>query len=433
MRPTMVRVVGLGSGGLLFVLGLGLTLLQCSGDTGSSKPPDQPSTVGGGGAGGRHTALAGNGGTAGTGTAGAAGSGGGSAGSGGTAAPDLFESCVTYDMAVCERYNYCDGTTSPCTRELSTMSCFGRFTAPGSVRTASMLLDCAQAWSQHSCELIAVGIPPQCVLPGTRTGGEACVWGNQCDSLRCSTPARDPEYPAFPGCGTCERLFGPDEDCTGEGVCPIDESCDAVTSRCVPVEVASEPVRPGEGQPCTDYCARGLTCLGEALQGPARCGKLPSSGACKYVRTSGFQQPRCAPGSYCTEATVCAQSPAAPAECGVEWGANTTACQHDNYCAAGANPRHCVALPSTGEPCVKVSRQFEGYFESSLESAQLTCAPGLNCRCSDDSCVAGTCVGTAGPGEACDGVSRLCVPGATCTGGQCVVTGETYDALCGAP
>lgn len=422
------RGVTLGSLARPGVLAIAALLLHCGGGAASPLQQMQPNG-GASGTGGAGVAQAGmtmsTGGTAGTG----GGAGGGSA----ATTLTLVEACVAYNVAICERDNTCLGTMQDCSPELQEPDCWGRYSAPGSVRTASTLVDCAKVWRQHPCELVVAGIPPECALPGTRKGGEACLWGNQCDSLRCISTGPHPEYPSFSACGTCEHQFGPDEDCSGEGACPVDESCDLVTLRCKPYEPPSAATLPGDGAACEHDCAPGFTCLADVLNGPGTCAKLPAAGkACKYIRGSGFGIPRCASGSYCNEASLCVASPVAPEACGVEYGANTWACQRGNYCALG-DVKQCKPLPSAGQPCVRALQQFEGYVESSLDSAELTCALGLQCQCDDASCAAGTCTHTVAAGAACDGVSRRCVPGSNCVGGKCVQVKEVFEALCGAP
>ena len=371
----------------------------------------------------------------GTATDGGTTTGSGGVGSGGTTTVDPFDACVSYGIAVCERFEQCLGRGGPCSPERYSLECPGHYTAPGNTRTPSMLLACALEWAEHPCEMVAANIPPDCVIPGTRAGGEACAWGSQCDSSRCATPGAHPDYPGFNACGTCQHQFGPEEDCTGEGVCPIGQSCDAETARCaVPAPTTPEPL-PALGEPCTQNCAQGLCLADDSQATTGICGQLPVAGeACKNIVPSGFASPRCSPENFCNTNRVCEPRPTAPEACGIEYGENTFACQSGNYCALalGEEARRCVLLPEAGDACVMALQGFVNYTESTLDSAILACSAGVTCRCDDDSCAAGTCISSVPVGASCD-AAHLCGPGADCIDEQCQATGDLFEALCGMP
>jgi hypothetical protein len=283
--------------------------------------------------------------------------------------------------------------------------------APGSLRTVEGLYACAQAWATMPCaDYDARKVPPSCATGGSLPDGSRCISDVQCQSDHCRRGDR-----SGPKCGICAPRAPPGGACPSLDDCPYDQWCSSGTCVPQPTVTAVELGRPCEPSQvcvppglCLADASGARTCVAPAADG-ASCATF---GSCTY------------PGSYCTEALVCAPVPAAG-----------TPCQLDAHkivvCGAGARCDSsapggplCRALPAAGEPCQATGSQ---------NLQQSDCAPGLACVCSGASCVAGTCQRRLQQGDPCGDPGGVCVPGTTCQGGHCAAdeTRNRMTELCG--
>jgi hypothetical protein len=124
----------------------------------------------------------------------------------------------------------------------------------GSTRTPEGLLDCAEQIATYDCDAWNIDVLPECVTPGTRGPGEACIFSSQCQSLAWSGSADS--------CGACLRFATDADDCNDATVvtCEPGDACDSDTGRCLPrsppmiAPVSNEP----KGDPTADL--RGAPC-----------------------------------------------------------------------------------------------------------------------------------------------------------------------------
>lgn len=380
------------------------------------------------------------------------------AGGGGAASSPAFEACVTYTLKACQRYAECGYGYGDCDFESASSGCPDRYFSPGSVRTPDGLTACAEQWATQPCDKIALGVPPDCALPGTRPEGATCLFPGQCQGASCTGPA-----PAgHPKCATCAHIFGADEDCTtGNGECPFPQHC-GVSKRCEPVTTLPEPRQPPgkAGESCRDRCEGELMCLGTG-EAPtqATCRALPAAGeGCGYrlgdsigVCGSGLvcsasgtcEAPpaagasclldagsvgHCAEGAFCAYGMQCEPMPSVGQTCGNNQDGHQLACPAGSYCKNPGGPGTCTALPVAQQACVSVYKHLEGLAEDLGENGR-SCATGFVCDCAEDECSGGTCKRPLEPGQACGDSDSICVSGTACVDGSCQ-RGHLFEQLC---
>jgi hypothetical protein len=435
----------------------------CGGGT-SSTPNNaagQSGSQAANGSGATHSDLAGGsqGGAAGTTDGGSGASAGHTPTLGGAAASSpAFEACVTYSIKACQRYTEC-GYGYDCSPENVSINCPDRYFSPGSVRTPEGLAACADRWATQPCDKIALGVPPDCALPGTRPEGAPCLFPAQCEGSECTGPA-----PAgHPRCSTCAHILGADEDCTTVvGECPFPQRCDAASKRCAPVTALPQPRQPPAkaGEACRDSCEGDLKCLGTSPSPTAAtCRALPGAGeGCGYGL--GDEGGLCAPGTscsasgtcqvlppadadclidaqsvgHCTDGTFCANGmrcepmPAVGERCGNNQDGHALACPAGSFCRDPGGPGTCTAMPVAGEACVSVYLHLESLSEDTSGSS-FGCATGFVCDCARGECSGGTCKRPLQPGQVCGQSDSLCVSGSACVDGTCQ-RGHLFEQLC---
>ncbi len=239
------------------------------------------STASGGGASGSGTT---NGGAA---NGGAGGSGTATSGSGGAAElepTNIVAACVYYARHYCERIAQCQGRAESC--DGAGDLCPDLVLSEGSTRTLAGLISCAKEWDQFSCKSMALGLQPDCITPGTKQVGEACLFPSQCSTLSCSGNYVENK------CGECQTVGagGAESDCSETLGCPGFLNCTA-DNKCTPtVTIAAQA-----GESCADsLCTAGTRCTD-----PAKiCTPYPTAGQpCPdNVCDSSLY---CAPGSIC--------------------------------------------------------------------------------------------------------------------------------------
>lgn len=384
-----------------------LSLFGCgagdsTGATGSLD--DAGATVGGAGA----TPIGGSSGAGGAsasgGMTGSGGAGSGGIGSGGATpgGASLLSACITYIEAFCNRRIEC-GVDTPITGK----ACFGSedycpdiMFSTGSTRTREGTLACAEAWKTLPCDDVTVDKVPPCATPGTRTGGETCLFDMQCASASC-TVGNSPG-----SCGTCRGLAARDGPCTYDTVaCPAGQSCTGTA--CSDNRPMTFPGPGAAGESCSQYsgCVPGYVCVrDDATAGaPAHCIIPPAAGAPCGVSVSSVT-PVCADGLGCGPGNTCTVLPRPGESCLPEY----PSCDNDGWCD-GTSVR-CVARSPAGSPC-----------NTNLSH----CANGLACLCTDAACSGGTCYELLGEGAPCGQATGRCVDRTECSGGTCVAT----DAL----
>lgn len=403
-------------------------------------------------------------GAAGTLGAGSGGSGGLSSGSG----DSQFAACVAYSEALCQRFAACGVGSRDCNEPDYDVTCPDRYFAPGSARTPATLLACAEAWSSHPCEKVLANTPPDCVSPGTRQVGQACLWGSQCESLVCGPPAPDVEHPS---CGICQRLLASNEECPSDGaICPPGQACEPTTRRCTEFDARDSPETPAPGNTpdagaaCSGSCSSNLSCLAKTADAPSGvCGEVPGEGEpCAY--SVGHSEPVCADGTgcsadgqcvtlpldgaaclidgeetghcarglYCAHSMTCAVLPQATEPCGKDQDGHQLACAEDSYCLDPGGEARCTELPAEGEPCVALFQNHQTWVQNVSEDALATqCATGYACSsagwCARDTTAS---EGTGGAGMSAECTqSSPCNPGYACRAGACLPA--TYATACG--
>lgn len=406
---------------------------------GSSGSDAAAGTATGGGAPGAHAAGSGA-------LSGSAGTSNPSGGSGGLAIGDSpTEACIAYVIAQCQRRTQCagsDASVEACMEQ--TNSCPDSLFSDGSTRTVAGLNACAAEFATFPCDQLNLGFVPDCVTPGTRQPGEACVFNAQCTNVLCDTQGGT--------CGKCYALAALGEDCGAAGVaCGPGLSCNQ--GQCITL-LPSSPDDLSEGKPCSAGfgCNKGLYCV-------------RSSNLCTKEPTLGMpcgDAEECADDSYCSTAqpVVCSAPPSAGQPCGAD-PSGALHCSADSVCSfTDASHIECLALPSAGQPCVKVlsadlTTKEEDCAAGSFCDATSTCvapgAPGascqadpqcqagLSCRCADgthDGCAstALTCARVGFANDPCGVPGAVCHPGFTCSGGSCTPRASQglFAAACGA-
>lgn len=373
------------------------------------------------------------------------GSGGSSAGgaSGGTLAlgDSLAEGCIAYASAVCLRDAECSGYSGAFCSDV-TSDCPDLIASPGATRTAAGLKACAEAYRALPCDQVNLGVLPDCVTPGLRAPGEACIYPSQCSSLRCESPDEM-------GCGKCALEVGAGASCTAENVV-----C-SYPSQCVNGVCGGSVVPAGPNQPCSgsSSCEADYYCA--AAGDPAVCTPLPSV---DQPCGNGYL---CAAQTYCAQTLTCRPNPGLGEACGVReaFMPSGYSCAAGLICS-GADPDRnelgtCVPLPQVGEPCIiPPQARVEGCASglrcdfrasppvcaapSKAGSACLAsyeCEAGLGCSCALHGCEQATCAKLRYRGETCDpaDLASHCHPAFDCKDGTCT-PGETrgvFAKACG--
>jgi hypothetical protein len=343
----------------------------------------------------------------------------GSSGSNALGSAPLRDACRLYVRAYCDRSATCGGyaTAAQC-YELSVDDCPDLLVSPGSTRTVASLTECAAEIEAFPCADWARGFLPACSTPGTRAGGEPCVYPAQCQSLSCNRPHDS-------SCdGLCQQLLAPGAVCNDiNDVCPAGQRCtDGVcTDYFPPAEPTPRPVTPtlAEGEICSaQTCGKGLFCAGLDTASNGTCTRLPATGlACASV----VGATRCRDTDYCSETEICTPLPAAGEPCASDIG--SLQCKLGTYCAtAGPNANTCQPRGALGEPC-------DSNFFSLGRS---NCDESLVCRCADARCGAGVCANLRREGDPCADTDA-CEAGTVCEAGRCRASDALSDqAFCDA-
>jgi hypothetical protein len=211
--------------------------------------------------------------------------------------PTERSSCIAYIEAFCEKSAACvpGGGGLSLRRCLeNTALCPEYFFAPGSTRTIEGMLECAEGFRRLSCHEYLAGRRPPCATPGTLAEGEPCISPAQCRSSSCNN------FSAGLSCGTCGRLFGPDEDCSsgfpgGPVSCQIGDRCDPVTHRC-----ATIPAGAPAGSSCNTMtiCATDVCAVSAPAATEGTCEALPGPGS-PCVLSLDSTNARCAKDAFC--------------------------------------------------------------------------------------------------------------------------------------
>lgn len=366
-----------------------------AGQGGENTIPNGDSTAqGGGAAGGEATSDGGSFASAGAtgqqsegGTAGAAGSAdggdGGVTGNDAEPVPSADEVCRQTVAAYCQRLDECFQGKATCfaQAELCPSFLFG----PGSSMTPAGVHACMGELRDWSCVDIQARVPPPCLQPGLRAGGEQCAFASQCASEECVGGAQQ--------CGTCttqQRELGEvcggflEHECVAGTFCSESGKCQAIAS----------VVHAGEGEPCdiwntpTISCTGDLYCYFDGEKSDYFCTRRGLEGElCGFDDVAIVEKVPCAYGLDCAidyeaDPTATLGTCRQPRDCG------DVTCDEGYYCDRIPNWQ-CEPLPGLGQPCVQQSRPY--------------CAPGLICTVQPVYASTGTCLPPrAGFGDECD-------------------------------
>ena len=384
-------IVGARVAGLIGLLGM--ATLACGGDEKSPGAGSAGSSASGSGG-----AAAGGGSDA---QAGAAHAGSAAAGAGGaaTSAPSTkLEACLNYVKEFCAFTYQCAGRSDPSVCE-STLDreCPDLFFSDGSTRTVAGLNACVATWKTLSCADYAQGVAPNCISPGTRAVGEACVFPSQCSGLACS---------AHMTCGTCGVTAAPGGACDESTQCPGGQDCDA--GLCVNGKDVSNRGMLGASCDPAHPCGADSDCSGGV------CTALPAAGAACSPEGS------CAQGVFCDDQTQqCRVPPNAGQPCLTYLG--NMLCAEQAYCVNG----NCVALPGPGQPCTPSGACAPDSWCQNPGTAPVCRARGSTPDCeSDGQCAPGSicsdklCKPLVAFHAACD-ADHVCSAQASCSNGRC--------------
>ncbi len=426
MRPGDRRSNRLTAVSLACALGLSALGLWAPASGCSSGDDDAGAPGPAGASGSTAAAGAGNGSVAGvgSGTSGSAasgsGAGGAAAGEGSSTASaadsSMTDACLEYSAARVRRFNECAGGTVRDEEDIERgiQDCPDQYFSEGSTRTVAGLLDCAEQVRNFPCEEIVVSRVPPCVTPGTRVGGESCVYLTQCASLRCSGGGIM--------CGTCAAAAGPGEACDDSTVtCGANYSCEAGVCVEIPIEPPPPPPPPPDPpatKPTGAECANHAECTGEDLcfddnnGGPRVCmARVELGGFC------GGPIWYCHDADYCDPTDdTCKVPPGQGEPCGLHFG-EPSVCGEHLQCVISGTDATCQPTPG---------------FECQL--AGLDCESGSTC-CASPDCPTPTCLRGLKPGDACDVPDARCVHGSQCVAGTCQVDDSLteFAERCGMP
>jgi hypothetical protein len=351
--------------------------------------------------------LAGAGGAAGGGMGGGSGANGTDA-SDGPATASAEQACRDVIYAQCARRAFCLGQSS--TGCADSYPCPGYYIgAPGSRRTVDNLEACLPVLQQLPCSDLLMGVLPDCLLGGTRQGGEPCAFSSQCASGNCSG--------GFDACGTCAAVLEVGQACgSGQGNCRAGSFCHRTLKVCTSLSTVGHGV---EGSPCDLGADPVLSCQGDLI---CDTGDHPGATAGTCVRPPGDGKPCAFPAQATAE--ICA----AGLMCGIitTSGSRVLTCGQNpcgtQQCAAGyfcyedpTTPLNCRAFATEGQTCTQ-----------NMPGGDKLCASPTYCKIDADSGAggpqSGTCVklttSSQKVGDACDPAVGCSFP-LLCTNGTC--------------
>jgi hypothetical protein len=358
----------------------------------------------GGGSSGAGSAGASSGRTAAGGASASGGSAGASSGAGGTLGPDASPraACRHYLEMACRRLAECnDQATASLCFEAVADRCPDYFFSPGSRRTVSSLITCASQWATFDCGRVFFNGSPQCAEPGTRQSGEACVFGSQCASLRCTAEL------SSSSCGTCLPAAPDGSTCAANTDCDPGLIC--VTGNVCAPPPSRSPLPPPApaGAPCasacpncTNYCVAGHACTTAPGTTDLRCLPLPGP-------ASPCIHDRCRDGAYCASGRQCVELPVVGEPCAAPVGGGS-ACAPGTICRPDPDASYrCLSPIAIGEAC-----RYAG-----------SCVEGAECLRDNPN---GTllCRRIREEGETCSDAYDQCAEATACTAGRCVAAGE---------
>ena len=288
--------------------------------------------------------------------------GGGASGTGGYVGGPISatSACIAYAAARAKRTYECAGPAGGGTSAPNWgLRCPDDMVSPGSTRTPEALAACAETWRTYPCDVVNRYGVPACATAGTRSEGEPCAFGTQCESYQCEVLQRQ-------ACGKCvsgSPKLG--EACAYD--CRPGSNC--VAGRCVADMPPPLPPKVPDGSPCasTYGCLENSYCGGES--GAMTCRPVPALG-----QWCGGGTP-CRRGAQCLSNT-CVALPRIGETCYVPNGCAEGAC----FCAEGncGDNGFCTKLLLEGERCPEAGAQ---------------CHPGMECK-------GGVCVAKASQGLA---------------------------------
>lgn len=192
---------------------------------------------------------------------------------------ELEKACADQAAAQCEKEDECSNgratrdssSLSACARPIST-HCLRRANAEGLNEGVVHVTTCARNLRRLSCDDFASVNWPGCFAAGTKLNGEACLWGDQCESRFCDIP----NFAQGNHCGRCVALPGDGDPCTigcEFGNLPAGLACvpdSTGVSRCTPFGK--------EGDSCeTIRCETTFICVFDQPSGQRTC-QVPSAG-----------------------------------------------------------------------------------------------------------------------------------------------------------
>jgi hypothetical protein len=176
------------------------------------------------------------------------------------------------------------------------LDCVTEVAAPGSGLTTSFVENCASAYAAQSCADRLAGFRPiSCIVSGTRTNGQGCVYDSQCQSGFC-------KLGQGAACGACADATSAGSSCATNGDCSSRQSCAmGLCQSYVGLNGACSTAKPcGEELDCVNGTCKqqgastGLACGGTQ---PAcdfdRGLYCNSGGSCAIVAAATTQNPQC--------------------------------------------------------------------------------------------------------------------------------------------
>jgi hypothetical protein len=294
--------------------------------------------------------------------------------------------CVLYARAQCERMETCNGMDAADCGNMG-YSCPWALFSAGSTRTVENVLDCASRFATWSCDDIRTGKDLDCMTPGTRALGQACIYGAECQSSHCLVAGN--------GCGSCQNMALPGGACDATTACPEGQTCSAGTCSTPPA-----PVYPKAGEACKpgDACDTSLYCQTSAPGGASVCVPLVAENSPCDTFFS------CAQGLYCSSSHQCRRLPSSGEACAMNVSGNAT-CGDGLRCFS----QQCLPPGKEGDSC-----------DGRVGGFTTQCAPGLQCDCRGADCTQHYCEEARYEFEPCDdthvcavGLGLLCIDG-TC-------------------
>lgn len=339
---------------------------------------------------------------------------------GATAQPsagEMFDACMTFQMAQCQRVAECGRSSGNCLS--STLECPDSLFSPGSRWTAPLAKECAKQFATLPCEAALQGRSPVCAPSGTRAAGETCTSDFQCKSQTCNRGTQ---------CGTCAADAKDGDTCASNTPCPVGSYCDR-SSVCAPFPTGTTvPVPPARdagatlptlGMPCQET----LACDGGSYCDGKTCLALPGKNELCGTSAQTGRPTWCAEGLYCDWKTTafCRQLPIAGEDCAV--GLDSTPASVNWLCASGL-----LCYQGTNPPACR-SYEYLGCKSSA------DCGGALVCACPNSLqvfCRSQSCYDLRVAGQACDPTQKPCHPAFTCENGTCVARASqgVFAGLC---